>query len=36
MLQRLRSAIYGAPDRTALKAFYAALLGKPPYSEEAA
>jgi predicted enzyme related to lactoylglutathione lyase len=34
MLKRLRSAIYGASDLAAAKAFYAALLGQAPYFDQ--
>jgi predicted enzyme related to lactoylglutathione lyase len=34
MLQRLRSAIYGAPDLARAKAFYAELLGQAPYFDQ--
>lgn len=34
MLQGLRSQIYQVPDLEAAKAWYTALLGKPPYFDE--
>jgi predicted enzyme related to lactoylglutathione lyase len=34
MFLGLRSLIHPAPDLSASKAFYAALLGKPPYFDE--
>jgi predicted enzyme related to lactoylglutathione lyase len=34
MLKRLRSAIYGAPDLAAAKAFYSELLGQAPYFDQ--